>query len=70
MDIQQAHMGLEITIALLAVGLGISGTMIWLERRPRKTLDVRIIPTTPILLVGILITLFAIIHLLGLFGKH
>jgi len=28
------------------------------------------IPTTPILLVGILITLFAIIHLLGLFGKH
>jgi hypothetical protein len=63
-------MGPEITIALLAVGLAISGTMIWLERRPRETLDVRMIPTTPILLVGILITLFAIIHLLGLFGKH
>jgi uncharacterized iron-regulated membrane protein len=70
MDIRQAHMGPEITIALLAVGLGISGTMIWLERRPRETLDVRMIPTTPILLIGILITLFAIIHLLGLFGKH
>ena len=63
-------MGPEITIALLAVGLAISGTMIWLERRPREDFDVRLIPTTPILLVGILITPFAIIHLLGLLGTH
>jgi uncharacterized iron-regulated membrane protein len=63
-------MGPEITIALLAVGLAISGAMIWLERRPRKSLDVRLIPTTPILLLGILISLASIIHLLGLYGKH
>jgi uncharacterized iron-regulated membrane protein len=42
--------GLESTIALLAVGLAISGAMIWLERRPRTNLDVRLVPTTPILM--------------------
>jgi uncharacterized iron-regulated membrane protein len=62
--------GLESTIALLAVGLAISGAMIWLERRPRTNLDVRLVPTTPILLVGILMSLAAAIHLLGLMGKH
>jgi hypothetical protein len=50
--------------------VAISGAMIWLERRPRKSLDVRLIPTTPILLVGILIIIAAGIHLLGLMGKH
>jgi len=29
-----------------------------------------LIPTTPILLLGILISLASIIHLLGLYGKH
>jgi uncharacterized iron-regulated membrane protein len=52
------------------VGLAISGAMIWLERRPRTNLDVRLVPTTPILLVGILMSLAAAIHLLGLMGKH
>jgi uncharacterized iron-regulated membrane protein len=63
-------MGPEITFAVLALGVAISGAMIWLERRPRKSLDVRLIPTTPILLVGILMIIAAGIHLLGLLGKH
>jgi uncharacterized iron-regulated membrane protein len=66
----KSQMGPEITIAVLAIGVAISGAMIWLERRPRKSLDVRLIPTTPILLVGILIIIAAGIHLLGLMGKH
>jgi hypothetical protein len=63
-------MGPEITFAILAFGVALSGAMIWLERRPRKSLDVRLIPTTPFLLVGILIIIATGIHLLGLMGKH
>ena len=63
-------MGPEITFAVLALGVAISGAMIWLERRPRKSLDVRLIPTTPFLLIGILIVIATSIHLLGLMGKH
>ncbi len=63
-------MSLEITIALLAAGLAISGAMIWLERRPRTNLDVRTFPTTPFLMVGVVMALMAIVHLLSLLGKH
>ncbi len=63
-------MSLEITIALLAAGLAISGAMIWLERRPRTKLDVRTFPTTPFLMVGVVMALMAIVHLLSLLGKH
>jgi uncharacterized iron-regulated membrane protein len=63
-------MSLEITIALLAAGLVISGAMIWLERRPRKDLNVRMIPTTPFLMVGVVMALMAAVHLLSLLGKH
>jgi len=63
-------MGPEITFVLLAIGLAISGAMVWLERRPQKSLDVRMIPTTPILMGGILISLIACIHLLGMLSRH
>ena len=63
-------MSLEITIALLAAGLVISGAMIWLERRPRKDLNVPMIPTTPFLMVGVVMALTAAVHLLSLLGKH
>jgi hypothetical protein len=63
-------MGPEATTLLLALGLAISGAMIWIERRPRQDFNVRLIPTTPVLMVGILITLAAGIHLLGMLGTH
>jgi hypothetical protein len=63
-------MGPEITLAVLAVGVALSGAMIWLERRPRKTFDVRLVPTTPFLLLGILIVIAAGIHLLGMLGHQ
>ena len=63
-------MSLEITIALLAAGLAISGATVWLERRPRTNLDVRMIPTTPFLMAGVVMALVATIHLLGLLGRH
>jgi hypothetical protein len=63
-------MSLEITAIVLAVGLALSGVALWHEHRPRKHLDVRLIPTTPILIIGVVITLAAIVHLLSFLGKH
>jgi len=63
-------MSLPYTILLFAVGLAISGVALWLERRPKKALDVRLIPTTPVLIVGALITIVAALHLVTLLGQH
>ncbi len=63
-------MGPEVTTVLLAFGIAICGAMILLERRPRRDFNVPLIPTTPILLVGILIVIAAGIHLLGMLGTH
>jgi uncharacterized iron-regulated membrane protein len=67
---ERGLMGLEVTALLLAFGFALSGAMIWIERRPRRDFNVRLIPTTPFLLIGILIILAAGIHLLGMFGAH
>ena len=56
------------TSLLLAGGLGIFCLALWIERRPKKTLDVRLIPTTPVLIVGAVIIIVAAIHLVSLMG--
>ena len=67
---KSSQMGPEITLALLSAGVTLSGAMIWLERRPRKNLDVRLFPTTPFLLLGILTIIASSIHLLGMLGHQ
>jgi hypothetical protein len=50
------------TIIVPAVGVAISGAALWLEHRPKDVRWSLLIPTTtPILIVGILITLAAIV---------
>jgi len=61
---------LWITISIMLLGFGLMGGMAWLERRPRKSLDPLPVPTTPLLLVGVLIGLLAVVHLLNLWGIH
>jgi len=63
-------MSFQVTIVLLMIGIAISGAMMWLERQPPKELSVRKMPTTPLLLVGVIIALAASIHLLSFLGKH
>ena len=43
---------------------------LWVERRPKKTLDVRLIPTTPFLIAGAVIIIIAAIHLVSLLARH
>ena len=61
---------LWLTLTALAVGLGLMGLMAWLERRPRRDLNPRLVPTTPVLFVGTAIALLALVHLLNLWGIH
>lgn len=61
---------LWLTILALLASAAIVVTMAWLERRPRQSLEPRLLPTTPILLLGAGIGLLALIHLLNLWGIH
>ena len=57
-----------LTISALVAGAGIAGTMAWLEKRPRVDLKPRLVPTTPIMFLGILIAIMALVHILTLTG--
>ena len=59
-----------ISLAALAAGLGLMVAMYALEKRPRQDLKPRLLPTTLLLLLGLLVALGAGIHLLGYLGIH
>ena len=61
---------LSFTFSVLAVGIVIVGIMVWLERRPRKSLDPNLVPTTLFMFVGAFVSLIAVVHLVNLFGVH
>ena len=61
---------LWVTVAALVLGAGLALGAAWMERRPRKALETSLIPTTPILFLGVLIGLLATVHLLNLWGIH
>jgi hypothetical protein len=56
-----------VTIALIAAGVGLAGAMAWIERKPRD-LTPRLVPTTPVMFVGLLVAIIAAAHLLNLYG--
>ncbi len=59
-----------VTVAALVVGLGLVGASSWLERRPRDLARPRLLPTTPVMFAGALLSLLAAVHLLTIFGIH
>ena len=61
---------LTITYGALAAGIALVGFIAWLERRPRKDLSPRLVPTTPFLFAGMLVALLALVHVLNLAGFH
>jgi NADH:ubiquinone oxidoreductase subunit H len=60
------HVESLLTLAALLAGLALAAAMIWLERKPRARLEPRIVPTTPIMFLGLLIVILAAAHLLAL----
>ena len=61
-------MELSITVGALITGLALVAVMRLREGRSRTSLDVPLLPTTPVMFIGIVMILLAAIHLFGLFG--
>lgn len=57
-----------LTISALIAGAGVAGLMVWLEQRPRVSLAPRLVPTTPILFLGAVVAILALVHLVNLMG--
>jgi hypothetical protein len=54
------------TLALLGAGLALAGLGRWHEARPRELGEVRLLPPTLLLGVGVLLTILALAHLVTL----
>ncbi|MCA3555003.1 hypothetical protein [Aestuariivirga sp.] len=63
-----ANSEFAVTLAIFLACAAVVGFLAWLERRPRKSLTPRLIPTTPVLLIFGFIGLLALVHLANLYG--
>ena len=61
---------LSLTYGGLALGAALVAVMVWIEKRPRKTLEPRLVPTTPLMFVGAFICLVAVVHIVNSLGIH
>jgi hypothetical protein len=59
-----------ITFCIFLTSMAVVAWMSILERRPRDSLAPRMVPTTPLILVAGAIGIFAVVHLLNLYGIH
>ncbi len=59
-----------LTYGGLVLGLALVAIMVWIERRPRKSLDPRLLPTTPLMFLGAFICLVAVVHIVNSLGIH
>jgi hypothetical protein len=70
LKMKQITFGMLLTYGGLAFGMGLVGFMAWLEKRPRKSLNPRMVPTTPLMFLGAFICLIAVVHIVNTFGIH
>ena len=70
LKMKQITDGMLLTYGGLALGLTLIGVMAWLERRPRKSLNPRMVPTTLVMFIGAFICLVAVVHIVNTFGIH
>jgi preprotein translocase subunit Sec61beta len=61
---------LAVTLILLAASLAAAGLLTWLERRPAELGKVRLLPTTPLIFLSILVAVVMLVHLANLMGVH
>ncbi|MBL8907261.1 MAG: hypothetical protein JNM20_11345 [Rhizobiales bacterium] len=57
-----------ITVLALIGGLGTLAYAAIAERRPRQSLNPRLIPTTPLMFIGVIVTLLALLHIATMAG--
>ncbi|MGB8316306.1 MAG: hypothetical protein WCE69_17655 [Aestuariivirga sp.] len=61
---------MSFTYGGLVLGIALVAIMVWVEKRPRKSLDPRLVPTTPLMFIGAFICLVAVVHIVNTFGIH
>jgi hypothetical protein len=61
---------LSLTYGGLTLGLVLVAVMAWIEKRPRKSLEPSLVPTTPLMFLGAFICLVAVIHIVNTLGIH
>ncbi len=59
-------MELAITIAIALSAFGGAGWALWAEKRPIDPLRPRLVPTTPVLFICLVIVIFAAAHMITL----
>ena len=62
------HSDFIITLAVFLISAAVVGYMSWLERQPRKSLQPRMIPTLPVILIFGFIAILALVHLANMYG--
>ncbi len=70
MLINQDITELSITFVCLALGIIVVGWMTLMERRPKKSFEPHLVPTTLFMFAGAFVSLIAVVHLVNLFGGH
>ena len=70
LKMKQINVGMLLTYGGLAFGMGLVAIMAWVEKRPRKSLDPKLVPTTPLMFLGAFICLVALVHIANSFGIH
>ncbi len=70
LKMKQNILEMALTYGGLALGLALVAIMTWIERRPRKSLDPRMVPTTPLMFLGVFICLIAVVHIVNTLGIH
>ena len=59
-------MSLAWTLALLVVGLALTGLARWQDTRPRELGEVRMFPVVAVMAVGVMLSVLAATHLVSL----
>ena len=67
---QQNIVEMSLTYGGLALGMVLVAVMVWIEKRPRKSLEPNLVPTTPLMFLGAFICLVAVVHIVNTFGIH
>lgn len=61
-------MSLELTLVILAASIACTGFLVWLEKRPSEIGRVRLIPTTPLIFLSLMVAILMIVHVVNLMG--
>jgi hypothetical protein len=67
---QQNIIEMSLTYGGLALGVALVAVMAWIEKRPRKSLEPSLVPTTPLMFLGAFICLVAVVHIVNSLGIH